>query len=263
MDRPLEPSLIRAISFDLDDTLFDFRARMDEGAARVIEMLLQRCPSAAGRATVELFHRMWREATAEAQAAGSLIDWPEVRKRGIERLTLLCGCHEEQLVEELTALYFSYRHAPTPAFEDAAVAVAQLGANFPLGIITNANTRLTQIALADKFQVLLAPGNTNYRKPDPRIFWQAAKALGCAPMELLHVGDSWEVDVLGALQAGCQAAWYCRASVLTARGLVSKAELRPLSPGDRPRQYLVVEDHRSLVSWVLRRCGEAELPKPA
>ena len=38
-------------------------------------------------------------------------------------------------------------------------------------------------------------------KPDPRLFEIALREAGCEPHELLHVGDSPESDVAGALNA--------------------------------------------------------------
>src|SRR5215208_2492231 len=95
MDIPTDPPLIRAVTFDLDDTLYDFQACMREGAVQVVEALRCRNPRASRQATVELFHQMWHEATAEAEAAGGPVDWPSVRKRGIERLTMACDCCDE------------------------------------------------------------------------------------------------------------------------------------------------------------------------
>jgi len=40
------------------------------------------------------------------------------------------------------------------------------------------------------------------RKPDPEIFRQSAAVLGFRPEEILHVGDRWDLDVLGARAAG-------------------------------------------------------------
>jgi putative hydrolase of the HAD superfamily len=44
-------------------------------------------------------------------------------------------------------------------------------------------------------------------KPSPEIFTKVACSLDCAPHELLHVGDSIEHDITGALAAGWHAAW--------------------------------------------------------
>jgi putative hydrolase of the HAD superfamily len=45
-------------------------------------------------------------------------------------------------------------------------------------------------------------------KPDSRIFEHAAKALGVPLAEIVHVGDAWEADVIGARSAGAQAIWF-------------------------------------------------------
>ncbi len=44
-------------------------------------------------------------------------------------------------------------------------------------------------------------------KPHPGIFAYAASALGLPPREILHVGDDWAADVVGAVRAGWRAAY--------------------------------------------------------
>lgn len=43
-------------------------------------------------------------------------------------------------------------------------------------------------------------------KPRPEVFQAAARALGCAPEAILHIGDSPELDVQGAAPLGMQTA---------------------------------------------------------
>jgi putative hydrolase of the HAD superfamily len=120
-------------------------------------------------------------------------------------------------------------------FRDAAEAIPQLAARLPLGIISNANTHLSQIGLAEHFQVMVSPSRAGCSKPDAGIFHYAARALGCEPAGVLHVGDSWADDVLGAVGAGCRSAWYNRLSAKMPAGATP----------DR-----VLTDLRELVSWV-------------
>ena len=47
-------------------------------------------------------------------------------------------------------------------------------------------------------------------KPDPGIFHAACARLGCAPGEVLHVGDDIRTDVEGARLAGLRTAWINR-----------------------------------------------------
>jgi FMN hydrolase / 5-amino-6-(5-phospho-D-ribitylamino)uracil phosphatase len=227
---------IRAITFDLDDTLFDFQACMTRCAEMVLRELCQRHPGAAETATLERFHACWQDATEEAQARGGVLDWPAVRRRGIALLLTECDrAGGDALADELTALYFRHRHAPTPPFADAAAAIPLLAQRLPLGIISNANTRLAALGLDPYFRTVVTPTVAGCGKPDPAIFHHAAAALGCAPAALLHVGDRWEDDVAGAHQAGCQAVWYCR---------TAQAAPDPSLP------HRVVSDHRELIAWL-------------
>ncbi len=47
-----------------------------------------------------------------------------------------------------------------------------------------------------------------YSKPDVRVFRRALQLAGVASVEMLHVGDSPITDVLGAARAGIRTAWY-------------------------------------------------------
>jgi len=67
-----------------------------------------------------------------------------------------------------------------------------------------------RIGLQPWFRGSLAAREFGVGKPDPRIFAAACERLGCAPNEVLHVGDDLRLDVHGALDAGMQAAWVRR-----------------------------------------------------
>jgi putative hydrolase of the HAD superfamily len=231
------PPRIRAVTFDLDDTLFDFQTCVGRAGEQVIREICCRHAPAREIATIERFHAFWDTATEEARAVGGLIDWTAVRRRGIALLLRECGCDEgDTLADELTALYFHHRRRPTPPFADAAAVLPWLAERLPLGILTNGNGQLAQIGLTTHFRIVVTPASVGRGKPDPAIFHHAAAALGCAPAELLHVGDRWEDDVIGAHGAGCQAAWYCRA---------------PRSVPDDGVPHLLIRDHRELVPFVL------------
>jgi putative hydrolase of the HAD superfamily len=55
-------------------------------------------------------------------------------------------------------------------------------------------------------------------KPDPRLFRLALQRAGAAPEEAVHVGDLYEVDVVGARAAGI------RAILLDPAGLYPEAD---------------------------------------
>ena len=47
-------------------------------------------------------------------------------------------------------------------------------------------------------------------KPDRRVFEQALRRAGCEPADVVHVGDSWEADYVGAKKAGLRGIWLNR-----------------------------------------------------
>jgi HAD superfamily hydrolase (TIGR01509 family) len=70
-------------------------------------------------------------------------------------------------------------------------------------------------------------------KPHPEIFAAAAKLLRAAPDRILHVGDDWAADVVGAKQAGWHAAYL--------RNAQGDTPLPTSAPGDAARADLVVD----------------------
>jgi HAD superfamily hydrolase (TIGR01509 family) len=61
---------------------------------------------------------------------------------------------------------------------------------------------------APAFHTIVTSCEAGAWKPDPRIFEAAAERLTIPPSEILHVGDRWDLDVMGARSAGCGAALY-------------------------------------------------------
>jgi putative hydrolase of the HAD superfamily len=82
----------------------------------------------------------------------------------------------------------------------------------PLAIISNSEGHLAELVAelgwAADFDVVVDSGRLGIDKPDPRIFSHACAALAIPTTELLHVGDSWEADVGGALGASASAVWF-------------------------------------------------------
>jgi putative hydrolase of the HAD superfamily len=75
---------------------------------------------------------------------------------------------------------------------------------------------------------------TGSRKPDRRFFLGIIEELNVAPDEIMMIGDSWDEDVMGALNAGLTAVWLARsrAPVLT--------EEMSLQVAPYPSQFFVI-----------------------
>jgi len=79
---------------------------------------------------------------------------------------------------------------------------------FVLVLISNFDSRVLRIVeglgIAAYFDTILISSRAGYAKPAPEIFHLALEEHKIAPNEAIHVGDSPETDVIGALRAGVQ-----------------------------------------------------------
>ena len=59
-----------------------------------------------------------------------------------------------------------------------------------------------------RFEFVITSSDREYAKPDSRLFQEAADRLRLPPGNVLHIGDRWETDVVGARSVGMAAALY-------------------------------------------------------
>jgi FMN hydrolase / 5-amino-6-(5-phospho-D-ribitylamino)uracil phosphatase len=89
----------------------------------------------------------------------------------------------------------------------------RLAAQFVLGICSNWPLAATIDGFAEHagwmphLRAVVVSQRVGAIKPDPRMFDAAEEALGTAPGSILHVGDDWAADVVGAKRAGWRAAY--------------------------------------------------------
>jgi len=115
----------------------------------------------------------------------------------------------DEFFEELYAEFEKPEH--WEIFPDVEPCLRQLTARgVPTGVLSNWDSRLHTVldglGLSDRFRFVLTSAEFGAEKPDPDIFLEGARRLGCAPAEVLHVGDLYRDDWLGATRAGLRGA---------------------------------------------------------
>ena len=95
-------------------------------------------------------------------------------------------------------------------FDDVPLVLEQLaGEGFRLAVISNWDERLRSVLrnlrLDSHFETIVVSCEVGHAKPDPVIFDQAAQALHLPAGQILHIGDSAEMDLEGAKNAGFRA----------------------------------------------------------
>jgi putative hydrolase of the HAD superfamily len=88
------------------------------------------------------------------------------------------------------------------------------GRGLALGVLSNWDTRLGPLleglGLRPYFAHVVLSSVVGWEKPHPHIFAEALALADVPPAEVLHVGDNYQQDVIGARQAGMYAVWLRR-----------------------------------------------------
>ena len=93
----------------------------------------------------------------------------------------------------------------------------ELRTRVKLGIITNGESvhqrkKIASLGISKwmKEDTVIISGDHKFRKPDQRIFQLMTERLDVEGAQLLYVGNSFDLDVLGAVKAGWNAVWFNR-----------------------------------------------------
>lgn len=203
--RSLAP--IRALTFDLDDTLYDNRPVIERVETQVTQWLLNEHPLAATRPLT-----WWQALKGEIaqrfpMQCHDVSQWRYLQvMHGLLELGYSRSQAEQAASDTLLEVMRWRNQVEVP--EQTHQVLAQLAAKLPLIALTNGNVQIEQIGLSGYFQSVLRAGPDGRAKPYPDLFQKAAQQLQLPPSAILHVGDHLQTDVLGARQNGFQACWF-------------------------------------------------------
>ena len=222
----LEAAKIKAITLDLDDTLWPIWPTIEKAEKALHDWLTEHAPMAAALFSSPAALREIRDHMAGSRPELKH-DMSALRRESI-RLALYRAGENPLLAEPAFEVFFAERQRVT-LFEDALPALEHLATRFPLVSLSNGNADLARMGLGHLFRASITAREFGVGKPDPRIFHAAAGAVDVAPEQVLHVGDDPTLDALGALNAGMQAAWLNRADAMWPHELEPQLTLSTLT----------------------------------
>ena len=200
--------MIKAVFFDVDDTLFSFqkahRAAMVPLCQYVWEQL-QIPPEEFVLAYDTQYRRMEEEIGPQAAIHNRMIRFLRILEEREKPLSF---------APLLNALYWNAVLAagePEPGATECIRSLRQKG--YFLGIASNMTLdwqmrKLDKIGLLPCFHRIVSSEEAGIEKPHRGFFDLCLRYAGCRPQVCLMVGDSLELDVLGAENAGMRALWY-------------------------------------------------------
>ncbi|MBV8144961.1 MAG: HAD-IA family hydrolase [Gammaproteobacteria bacterium] len=213
---------VRAIAFDLDNTLWDVEPVLERAEQRLAGWLQQHCP------------RM-RLSRAEMRAAREQLALREPHRAhdvSYLRVAALAAHarehgYEERLAAQAFEVFLAARNE-VEIFADVAPSLARLRRRYALASLSNGNADLERIGLAHAFTVTLNARTIGAAKPERRCFERLAHELLLPLPSIAYVGDDPRLDVEAARAAGMRTVWMNR------RGLAWPVELAPadLTVGD-------------------------------
>ncbi len=212
----------QAITFDLWETLIADSRALDKKRAvyrvKRAHRILHRAGFDVSRKELELAHReVWESCWEKWERARDISFADQVNLFLNLARPGLVKALQPAVIREIGEHYAkAVLRYPPRMIKGADLVLRELRKEgYTLGLICNTGRTpgfvlrklLTRYRLLKYFDVALFSDETIVRKPDPKIFRLALKALNCPPSRALHVGDDLKNDVRGAMKAGMQAVW--------------------------------------------------------
>ena len=116
------------------------------------------------------------------------------------------------LAEQMSEDFLHLTTAHFSLLEGAEELVRYLAKKYPLTVVTNGFVevqyeKFDKSGLRDCFTHIVLSEEVGCQKPNPRIFEEALRMNGLQAEDVVMIGDSWNSDIQGAINAGIDQIW--------------------------------------------------------
>jgi putative hydrolase of the HAD superfamily len=196
--------------FDLDHTLWDFDAN---ARATLQQLHIDLDLVSKGIHDFDLFYQNYLVHNEKlwARYRNGHIKQEELRLKRMWLTLLDFKIADEALAQQLNELFLQLLPGRTILFPDTKEVLQYLlDKGYQLHLITNGfeetqHSKLKYSGLTPFFRVVITSEGSNSLKPQKEIFDYALERAGATAAESIMIGDSLEIDVAGALNAGMDA----------------------------------------------------------
>jgi putative hydrolase of the HAD superfamily len=198
----------RAISFDLDDTLWPVAPVIAAAERTLFSWIKARYPQVVEGHSVDSMREL--RGRIAAQFPERCHDLTFLRHRALAAQFSAAGFSEAPADEALDV--FLAERCRVDFYADVRPSLVRLRTRYRLFALSNGNADLKRCGIDDLFDGHVTAIAAGAAKPDARIFAALQRMTGVSAAEVLHIGDDPLADVVGATQAGMQAVWLNRES---------------------------------------------------
>lgn len=204
--------MYKHLFFDLDHTLWDFDRNSAESICELYDAFRL---SEIGVESADVFNRHFITINRQlwADFDNNRISHSDIRYRRFRMVMEAIGIDNYSLCDDMNEKYLQLLPRKVHLMESAIELLDYLKDRYVLHIITNGFDEIQALKMAssgltDYFQHIITNQKAEAKKPDPRIFKFALDVSGASVNESLMIGDNYDADVRGALNAGMDVVYY-------------------------------------------------------
>jgi putative hydrolase of the HAD superfamily len=189
---------ISAVLFDLDDTLIDRRRTFSLYCEHITDNFLKNKISFTERKNVLLLLKE--------------MDKNGYENRDIFYKKIIDTWNLKHTAEELKQDWIEHFDKYSVSAYKLMDILEYLVKKYKLAIITNGssyiqNKKIDTLGIRKYFNEIIISGDIGIRKPEKEIFLLCCNRLNVKPSEAVYIGDNYEIDIIGANNAGLNALW--------------------------------------------------------
>lgn len=207
--------MIKAVLFDLDDTLYRERDFVEQAFWSVAKVMEKHLAEKRKLGTKETIKNIWiREMTepmpvreTAKELFKQMVELMEKEGRGTIFNQLCERYHVDIPVQELVKIYRETEPVLS-LYSDAEAFLEHLEkAHIKTGLITDGDAqvqhhKIQALGLDKRLDVVLASDDLGLKKPDVGVYTYCLEKLGCKPKEAVYIGDNPLKDFIGARKLG-------------------------------------------------------------
>lgn len=204
--------MYKHLFFDLDHTLWDFDRNSAESLCELYETFRL---AEIGVASADVFNQHFAVINRQlwSDFDNNRLTHADIRQRRFRLVMEAVGVTDHSVCDDLNERYLELLPRKPHLMESALDVLDYLKDRYVMHIITNGFDEIQALKMAssgltDYFQHIITNQKAAAKKPDPRIFAFALTASGASLSESLMIGDNYEADVRGALNAGMDVVYY-------------------------------------------------------